>query len=379
MEYLNNHKYFAQVAGSLEKHAAAELTELGAEVLQEVPRGVRFTCDKETLYRIVYTSRLVQRVLAPLLSFQCHSEKYLYSQAYHSLDWTKLFSLQHTFSIHTNVSNSNITNSLYAGQILKDAICDRFRDKYQARPDFTTKEADIAFNLYIADNWATVSLDVAGESLHKRGYRKAQTPAPLQETLAAAVVRLSGWQGDNTLYDPMCGSGTILAEELMHYCHIPAGYLRKDRGMHFMPDFDEILWKQVQKTADGRIRPFPEGLIAGSDSSSESIAAAKQNLAALPYGDKVKLRVSRIQDLPRETDRTIVTNPPYGVRLGEQHSISRFYNDLGDFLKQKCPASTAYILCGSKELVKELRLRAHWTKALKNGDLTASLAKIVIR
>ncbi len=379
MEYLNNHKYFAQVAGSLEKHATIELIELGAEVLQEVPRGVRFTCDKETLYRIVYKSRLVQRVLAPLLSFQCHSEKYLYSQAYHNLEWTRLFSLQHTFSIHTNVSNSHISNSLYAGQVLKDAICDQFRDKYQARPDYSNQNADIVFNLYINDNWATVSLDLAGESLHKRGYRKVMAAAPMQETLAAAVIRLSGWDGQTALYDPMCGSGTLLAEALMHYCRIPAGYLRKDKGLRYLPDFDAAMWKAVVKAADAQIRPLPKALIAGSDANPESLEAARHNLAALPYGEAVELKLSRFQDLSREPNRTLVTNPPYGVRLGDKSSIYKLYNDLGDFLKQKCPASTAYILCGSKDLVKELRLRSHWTKALKNGDIDASLAKIVVR
>lgn len=340
---------------------------------------MRFTCDKQTLYRLVYESRLAQRILAPLLSFQCHSEKYLYNTAFHNLDWTVLFSLQNTFSIHANVSNSHITNSLYAGQVLKDAICDRFRDKFQARPDFSNQAADIVFNLYINDNWATVSLDLAGASLHKRGYRKSMTMAPLQETLAAAVVRLSGWQGENALYDPMCGSGTILAEALMLYCRIPAGYLRKDKGIAFLPDFDENLWKQVRQSADARIRPLPEGLISGSDANPAILVNAANNLKSLPYGDKVELKACRFQDLPQVPGRTIVTNPPYGVRLGDSDSVRILYNDLGDFLKQKCPASLAFVLCGSRQLVKELRLRASWDKALRNGDIEARLAKVVIR
>jgi putative N6-adenine-specific DNA methylase len=379
LEYQQNHKYFAQVAGSLEKHAALELTELGAEVIQEVPRGLRFSCDKKTLYSVVYTSRLIQRVLAPLISFQCHSEKYLYNQAFANLDWTSLFKVTDTFAILTNVSNSHISNSLYAGQILKDAICDQFRDKFQARPDFSSKEADIVFSLYINDNWATISLDVAGHSLHKRGYRKGMSLAPLQETLAAAVVKLSGWDGSNTFYDPMCGSGTLLAEALMAYCHIPAGYLRKDNAITFMPDFDAKLWDKVRKEADAQMCPLPDGLIKGSDISAGTVANARTNLQSLPYGDKIELSVSPFQSLPKVPDRTVVTNPPYGVRLGDSGSTQKLYNDLGDFLKQKCPASVAYILCGSAELVPELRLRASWKKTLKNGDLETKLAKIVLR
>ena len=379
MEYLKHHKYFAQVAGSLEKHAALELTNLGAEVIQEISRGVRFTCATETLYRIVYNSRLVQRVLAPLISFQCHSEKYLYNQAHANLDWTSLFKVTDTFAIVTNVSNSHISNSLYAGQVLKDAICDQFRDKYNARPDFSVKEADILFNLYINDNWATISIDLAGHSLHKRGYRKGMTLAPLQETLAAAVVMLSGWEGRNTFYDPMCGSGTLLAEALMRQCRIPAGYLRKDKAIAFLPDFDEVLWNKVRRESDAAIRPLPQGLISGSDISAGNIEHTRKNLQSLPYGDKVELTVSRFQDLPKIPNRTIVTNPPYGVRLGDTDSTRKLYNDLGDWLKQKCPASEAYVLCGNADLVKDLRLRASWKKSLKNGDLETKLAKIVIR
>ena len=379
MEYLRNGKYFAQVAGSLEKHAAAELTSLGAEVIQEVSRGVKFTCEKQTLYRTVHCSRLVQRVLAPLISFQCHSEKYLYNQAANNLDWTSLFKLSDTFAIISNVSNSNISNSLYAGQVLKDAICDQFRKKFNARPNFSAKEAGIVFSLYIHDNWATISFDLAGHSLHKRGYRKGMTLAPLQETLAAAVVMLSGWNGSSTFHDPMCGSGTLLAEALMRYCKIPAGYLRNDKAVAFLPDYDDHLWKQVCKTADAAIIPLPQGLIKGSDISAGNIEHTKINLTSLPYGDKIELSVSRFQDLPKAPNQTIVTNPPYGVRLGSTNSTRKLYNDLGDFLKQKCPASEAYILCGNAELVKDLRLRASWKKTLKNGDLETKFAKIVIR
>ncbi|MDZ4121343.1 MAG: THUMP domain-containing protein, partial [Candidatus Cloacimonadaceae bacterium] len=143
MEYQETNKYFAQVAGSLENHAAEELSELGAEILMQVPRGLRFSCDKATLYKILYTSRLLQRVLAPLLSFQCHSEKYLYNQAYNNLTWHELFSLNQSFGIDANVSGSKIKHSLYAGQLLKDAICDSFRDKYDKRPDFSTSNADV--------------------------------------------------------------------------------------------------------------------------------------------------------------------------------------------------------------------------------------------
>ncbi|MDZ4181571.1 MAG: THUMP domain-containing protein [Candidatus Cloacimonadaceae bacterium] len=378
-EYQKHHKYFAQVAGSLEKHAAQELGELGAEVLGEVPRGLRFQCDPETLYRVLYTSRLAQRVLAPLISFNCHSEKYLYKLARERIDWTGLFALDQKFAIESNVSASHIKHSLYAGQILKDAICDSFRDKYQARPDFSSSAPDILFNLHIHENFANIYLDLAGISMHKRGYRKAAGDAPLQETLAAALIRLSGWNGEKPLLDPMCGSGTILCEALMHLCKIPAAYLRGVGALRLLPDFDPQLWKKVKDKADAAIIKPEPGMIKGSDIYGINLEIARENLNSLPHGKLVELRESPFQALPGHPNHVIITNPPYGVRIGEIKTIGLLYNELGDFLKQKCPHSEAYVLCGNDALVSELRLRAHWKKSLKNGDITTKFAKIVLR
>ncbi len=378
MEYLKNGKFFAQVAGSLEAHARQELEELGTQVIQEVPRGLRFSCDKATLYKVVYCSRLVQRVLAPLISFNCHSEKYLYKQALGGVDWTLLFSPQQSFGIESNVSESKISHSLYAGQLLKDAICDCFRAKFGVRPNFSSQGADINFNLHIRANWATISLDISG-SMHKRGYRLSAGEAPLQETLAAAIIRLSGWKGEKPLLDPMCGSGTILAEALMHYCKIPAAYLRNDMGLSNMPDYDATLHKQIKHEANKQIIALPKGLIEGSDISAENIRIARDNLANLPSGKEIELRAKRFQDLPKKSGLCLITNPPYGIRLGSNSSTIVLYNELGNFLKQKCPNSEAFVLCGNKDLVPELRLRAHWKKGLKNGDLEVKLAKIIVK
>ena len=379
MEYQKENKYFAQVSGSLEQHAATELTAMGATILKIVPRGLQFSCSQKCLYHIVYRARLVQRVLAPLMHFKCLSDKDLYTFTYKRFDWTQLFAADQSFGIDTNVSDSNIKHSLYAGQLLKDAICDRFRDKYSQRPNFDTNKPDISFSLHIRENMATVSLDLTGISMHKRGYRISSTLAPLQETLAAAMIVMSGWQGEKPLLDPMCGSGTILAEALMHYCHIPAGYLRQDRGLQYLPDFDEALWNTVKSIDDAQIIPLPAGLICGSDISPKNIESSRINLLKLPGGENVELDVCAFQEITRQSERCIVTNPPYGIRIGSADSTIKLYNELGDFLKQKCPASEAYVLCGSKELIPELRLRAHWKKSLKNADLEVKLAKIIMR
>jgi len=376
---LEQDHYFAVVSGSLEKIARLELENFGARIIWDIPRGLHFCCSKESLYRILYEARLIQRVLMPLLHFDCHSIKYLYQQAFKNIPWHTMFGLSQSFGIDTNVSNSFTRHSLYAGQILKDAICDNFRERFGERPAFTNKEPDILFNLHIHDNKVTISLDILGQSLHKRGYRKASVEAPLQETLAAAIIQMGSWDQEMPLWDPMCGSGTILAEALMLYCRIPAGYLRNHSRLELMPAFDSGLWQEVVKQANAGIRELPQGLIRGSDINETAIRAAEENLRLLPFGDRVKFETMRFESYSGDFCGIIFSNPPYGVRLGNHDDVGILYSALGDYLKQHCKGSTAYILCGSKELIPKLRLRAHWSKSIKNGDLDSRLAKIEIR
>ncbi|MEF3694343.1 MAG: THUMP domain-containing protein [Candidatus Cloacimonadota bacterium] len=370
---------FVQVAGSLENYAAIELQELGARILRSVPRGVYISASPETMYRIVYESRLAQRLLYPLLIFDCHSENYLYQQARKSIDWTRIFKPEESFAIEANVSSSNIRHSLYASQLLKDAICDQFREAFGKRPDFDPKEPDLVLSLHVHQNKAQISLDLGGGSLHKRGYRVSAGAAPLQETLAAVIIRASGWQGEEPLVDPMCGSGTLLAEALMHYCRIPAAYLRSKFGLKYLPDFDSQLWEDVRKRADRAIRPLPEGLIRGSDISAANLEIATGNLSRLPYGGEILLKTADFNKLKAYNGLFIVTNPPYGIRIGEGGTIATLYNELGTWLRSQCTGSTAVILCGSSELASELKLRHRWLKNLKNGDLDTVLGKFLLR
>ena len=198
------------------------------------------------MYRVNYMTRLATRVLAPLLTFDCHSDKYLYKTAY-SIPWSELLSVKSTFAIDANVTASRIKHSQYAAQKLKDAIVDQFREESGVRPNVETRDPDIWLNLFIRNNKATISFDTSGGSLHRRGYRVASVEAPMQETVAAAIIRYTGWDGARQLYDPMCGSGTLLAEAAMHYCRIPAGYLRKKFGFMRLPDFNNSLWKKIKQ------------------------------------------------------------------------------------------------------------------------------------
>ncbi|MBC8316614.1 MAG: class I SAM-dependent RNA methyltransferase [Desulfobulbaceae bacterium] len=372
--YQKTNRYFAQIARGLEELGSGELAELGATDVSPAYRGIYFQADRETLYRINYHSRLCTRILAPLLLFDCHSTKYLYKTAV-KMDWSQFLTTQNTFAIAATTANSNIKHSQYAGLTLKDAIADHFREKYDLRPSVDTNNPDIWFNLRIDRNKATISLDTSGGSLHRRGYRKETVEAPMQETVAAAMIRFSEWNGQQPLLDPMCGSGTILCEALMHYCNIPAAYLRTRFGFEMMPDFDEELWKKVKKDSNNKIRRPSKGLITGSDKDLQAITAAKINCSMLPHGEKITLQTKPYQDIERVENTCIITNPPYGIRMEHHQNMAGFIEKYGNFLKNRCPESTAYVYFGNPELIKDMGLKTTWKKPLMNGGLSGILTK----
>jgi len=356
---------------------AQELGELGARHIQPAYRGLYFEADKATLYRINYTSRLITRVLAPLATFSCHSTRALYKKAKETA-WAHFFRADQTFAVRSTVTHSKITHSQYAALCVKDAIADYFREREHRRPTVDRIEPDVWISVYIEKNRATLSLDTSGGSLHRRRYSGHRLEAPMQETVAAAIVRLAAWEGSNPLYDPMCGSGTLLSEALMSFSRIPAGYLRETFGFEHLPDFDPLLWKTVKKEAEGGIRELPEGLITGSDASPRAIQAARANLDKLPYGDRIGLEVKDFQTLHNLHNTTILCNPPYGIRLGQEETLRDMYKKLGDFLKQRCKNASAYLYCGNRNLISSIGLKPSWKKPLMSGGLDGRLVKYEI-
>jgi len=375
-DYQKKNEYFAQVPGQMEELCETELIELGAKNTRISYRGIYFNTDDSGLYRINYTSKLISRVLAPLTSFYCKDTKFLRNAA-GKIGWDKMFSIDKTFAITATVSNSKIKNSLAASQYLKDGIVDYFRSISKGkRPDVNVENPDIRFNLHIEKDFATISLDTSGESLHKRGYRLRAGEAPMQETLAAALIRLSGWNGDKTLWDCMCGSGTILAEALMFYCRIPAQKNRTNFGFFYLPDFNKNKWIRIKEENDKKIRPLPNGLIAGSDKSQKAIDNAKDNLSRLPYSEAVELSCQPFQSVNQFENGNLITNPPYGIRLGNVEEVKKLYAELGDFLKQKCKGTSAFIYTGDPVLRKSIGLRTTKRIPLVNGKLKGVLLQI---
>jgi putative N6-adenine-specific DNA methylase len=298
----------------------------------------------------------------------------LYRKA-REIKWIDFISAGNTFAVFGNVSNSGITNSHYASLRLKDAIADSFREQSGIRPDVDTRAPDLWLNIYIRNNSAVISVDTSGGSLHRRGYRKDAVSAPMQETVAAAIIKYTQWDGSVPLYDPMCGSCTLLSEALMHYCRIPSGVLRERFGFEFLPDHDKSLWVKVKKELDREILDLPEGLISGSDISPEAITISKTNILNLPHGNRIKLEQLDFKRCEGLMNGVIITNPPYGIRTGNAQELNSLYESLGDFLKQKCKGSAAYIYFGEREFIKKIGLKPAWKKPLSAGGLDGRLVK----
>ncbi len=372
--YQKDSRYFAQIADDIKDIGTQELAELGAIDIVPAFRGIYFTADKKTLYRANYMSRLISRVLAPLIAFNCQDTDKLYEQA-KQIRWGDFFTPDKTFAISANVSGSRITHSKYASLCLKDAVVDALRSKTGIRPDVSVLNPDILLNLHIRKDRAVISVDTSGGPLHKRGYREETVSAPMQETIAAAIIRFTGWDGSVPLYDPMCGSGTLLCEALMKFCKIPSGIFKKQFGFESLPDFDTTAWMQVKKIADGRIRELPDGVISGSDLSPQAVNASKTNLLGIHHGTRVNVEQADFATLPDMNGHVIVANPPYGIRMGADQDLDSFHKKLGDFLKQKCKGATAYIYFGDRAYIKKIGLKASWKKPIKAGGLDGRLVK----
>jgi len=372
--YERESQYFAQVAESIKDIAMDELKSLGAYDLQAVFRGVWFKASKKDFYTIIYFSRLISRVLAPLVRFECHDKDQLYKAA-KKIRWEEFLTPKNTFSIAANVAESEITHSNFAGLRVKDAIADYFRDRTNKRPSVDAKEPFIIINIHIHNNFATLAIDASGGPLHKRGYREESVSAPMQETVAASIIKLSQWDGKIPLYDPMCGSGTLLCEALMKYSRVPAQVFRTWFGFERLPDFDADLWEQIKKEAQENLKKLEEGMIAGSDISQHSVTAAKTNIMGLHFGGKISIEQKDFQNIESLDNHMIVANPPYGIRMGKEQNLKKFYHNLGTFLKTRCKKSTAFIYFGEPKYIKKFPLAPSWKRPLKIGGLDGKLVK----
>lgn len=373
-QYQREGRFFAQVGGGAEPAAAAELRALGAEDLEEGVRGIHFRAAPPALYAIVYAARLPQRVIAPLTTFRAHNPDYLFRQV-RELPWEQFLRPQQTIAVFANVAHSRLRDSRYVVQRVKDGICDRMREATGERPTVDIRAPHLWVSAHVAHDTVTLGVDLSGGSMHRRGYRREQGEAPMQETVAAAVIEMSGWDGRAPLYDPMCGAGTLLAEAWLKASSIPAGFLRERFGLMQLPDFDLVVWKSMKKGYDSRIAPPPAGVVRGSDIDPQMVDMARANLARLPGGAAIEVTCADLRTLQGLDGALVVANPPYGLRLQAGPDIGAFTKDVGDWLKFRSGAAAACLYFGEPELLKRIGLRPAWKRPLRNGGLDGRLAR----
>jgi putative N6-adenine-specific DNA methylase len=366
---------FATCGQGLEDILLMELLALGFDHATKGYGGVYITITSfDDVYKINYCSRVASRVLLPLQKFNCYNKDSIYQNAV-KINWSELIPKGKTFAIDGNVSHPALKNSLYAVQVLKDAICDSIRDKRGTRPDVDIKEPDVQLNLFIHQNKGVISFDTSGVPLYKRGYRQQSVVAPLQETLAAAILMISPWEFP--LIDPCCGSGTFLVEAALMATKTPPGFFRKKWGFMLHPQFDSLSWLRVKNAADDLRIPLAPDLIAGVDTDPKAIAAAKANLRAAGFDRGVRLvQADFIYFEPNPQPKTIVTNPPYGMRIqsNENVELPELYRELGHFMKRKsCKPAKGFILTGSPDLAKEVGLSANKRHKIFNGGIESRL------
>jgi putative N6-adenine-specific DNA methylase len=359
--------YTAKTVSGLEDVLKSELETLGAIEPQLLKRAVTFKGDKELLYKANYSCRTALRILQPVTTFTVAKQEDLYNNL-KEFPWENLLDTSKTLAVDAVNSTSVFTNTQYISLKTKDAIVDRFRDKTGQRPSVSLDAPDLRINVHIYKETCTISLDSSGSSLHKRGYRKKQGIAPLNEVLAAGLVLLSEWDKNSLFYDPMCGSGTILIEAAMIAREIPAGYFRDEFGFMKWVDFDAGLWSKVKDEAESMIKRNPVPMF-GSDISSKVLQNTRENLGFANFLDDIVLNASSFEESdPPGPKGTIVCNPPYDERL-QIDDIIGFYKMIGNVLKRKYNGYQAWIISSDLRALKFIGLHPSKKIILFNGPL----------
>ncbi len=329
-------QFTATCGSGLEPLVSDEIADFGGASIESHPGAVTWTGNLETAYRACLWSRFASRILLELARFDAPDPDALYTHA-GTILWDEHFTLKSTFAVHTTLVNAALNHSQYASLRIKDAIVDQFRKRFGKRPDINAFQPDIRINLHVQGTGASLSLDLSGDSLHRRGYRTSSGEAPLKETLAAAIVRLSGWVEHATeepiLLDPMCGSGTLLIEAALMLSDSAPGLLRKTFGFMAWNKHDPLLWERlVQEALDREGHGLPDvwPQFIGYDADPKVVAAARKNVIAAGLRDVIVIKQRQLARLQSPGPKgCLLTNPPYGERLSEKEVVKYLYRCLG--------------------------------------------------
>ncbi|ESU20302.1 modification methyltransferase [Flavobacterium enshiense DK69] len=363
----------AKTLFGFEEILAKELRQLGAQNVEMGTRMVSFAGDKGFMYKANLALRTALKILKPIYQFRAFNEASLY-KGIQGIDWSKYLSENQTFVVDVTLHSEHFNHSQFVALKAKDAIVDQFRDKFGKRPSIDKDFPDLRINVHIDRDQCSVSLDSSGDSLHHRGYKTATNIAPINEVLAAGMLLLSGWDGQGDFIDPMCGSGTILAEAAMIACNIPANINRKEFAFERWNDWDNDLFDQIMNSLMKKVKDF-HYTITGYDKAPSAVMKAKDNIRNANLDEYVKISERNFFDTQKETRGPLhmVFNPPYGERLDIE--MERFYREIGDTLKQSYPGTNAWFITANLEALKFVGLKPSRKIKLFNGKLEARLVK----
>jgi putative N6-adenine-specific DNA methylase len=403
------HKYFAVAARGIEPVTAAELEQLGAQGVRPVFGGVHFEGDMALLYRVSLALRTASRILRPLRDFAAQNAEMLYSQT-RRVRWEDYLDPSKTLAVHATMEGAasrsekaktepatrrgsqrgkfaarrperpGINHTMFAALKIKDAIVDRLRREQGARPNVDKDKPDVLVHAHFAGGRCTLSLDATGSSLHERGYRVRTTSAPLKETLAAAIVDLTGWDCRAPFFDPMCGSGTLAIEAALKAMRIAPGLARPSFGFQKWPEFDGKAWQAIVDEIRNQKLAAPPGEIIAADCDAGAIEAAQENARRAGVDEFIRFEVGRFEGLPAPTREPgyLVTNPPYGARLGEESDLAPLYDAIGTVLQERYAGWQAFLMAGNLTLARRITLPAVQKIKLNNGPLECRLLKFEI-
>jgi putative N6-adenine-specific DNA methylase len=357
----------------LEDVLVNELMKLGARDIVPFKRGVSFTGDKGFMYKANLCLRTALKVLVPIYSFTANNEHELYDKM-KEYEWEELLNSDETLAINATVNSDEFNHSLYVSQKTKDAICDRFVEKFDVRPNVDLDRPTLRIYVHIFRNQVNVSLDSSGDSLFKRGYRVDIDTAPMKEVLAAGMVLLSNWQPHLPLIDGMCGSGTLGIEAALYANNIPPGVFREEFGFMKWHDFDKELWDKIYESSINRIKDDMPNIIS-SDIDIVPLEMAKRNGAVAKVDDVIQYEhISFFDLMPTKPHGTILLNPPYDERI-KMEDTNAFYKQIGDKLKKDFGGWTCWIISSNMEAIKSIGLHPSKKMTLFNASLECKLLK----
>lgn len=369
-------RFYATHGVGVEQIVGKELGALGIQVARVEPGRVRFEGMLEDLYRALIHLRTPSRIVREILFREIAVEEDVYTVV-REIDWSRWLTPDMTFRVTFNVHSSLLRSPRFGMYRIKDAICDQMVDRAGRRPNVDTESADLYVTCYLENRRFSVGLDGAGAPLHMRGYRVASHESSLREHLAAALVLQSRWDPAAPLHDPFCGSGTILTEAAMIATRTPPSHWRKRFGCMSWPDFNPARFNALRAEAEAAILPSDGVRISGADVSATSIESARANAAAAGFADVIQLSVRDVAEMTLEPGSWVVTNPPYGIRIGDEETYTPAWSALRDRL-QAVPGTRVAVLAAEEGFERVFGLRPFKRNRMNNGPIRCVLSQYEI-